>query len=122
MLNWNQEGIQWNRKDEMVVKFVQREVDVMTERLFTDRLLDLCEYNAPQIAEGWYRDVSRNAKTPSYHALQKDDCVREAIAIYKNLKTLFFAVESFRQIQSVFGRYADLMYQKSILFPRSFML
>lgn len=70
----------------------------MAQRAFTDKLLDLAEYRANEIAEHWYKSISTNPKTPSYHSLPKEVCILQAVTFYKNLKRLYFSTNPQQEI------------------------
>jgi len=85
-------------------------------RAIADRLMDLCEYNAQQIAERWYNNVSTNSRTRSYHTVSKQRAIRQAVTIYKNLKKAYFAEKPYQEILSLLkGRqYVELLYDDNI--------
>jgi hypothetical protein len=56
-----------------------------------DRLMQFCTKNSNQIAEQWYKALSTNIRTQSYHLMQKETCIRHAEFIYKNLEKIYFA-------------------------------
>jgi hypothetical protein len=60
-------------------------------KALADRLMDLCETHAPQIAEQWYQAVCLNPRTKSFTTMPKQACVRHAISIYHNLGDMFFS-------------------------------
>ena len=85
-------------------------------RPIADRLLDLCEYNAQQIAERWYDDVSTSLRTPSYHSVPAQRAILQAVSIYKNLKNLYFAGEPYQAVFQFLKskRYAELLHDEDI--------
>lgn len=91
----------------------------MSERYFTARLLDLCDYHAEDIAKLWYKAVKQNPKTSSYRSLSEEECLSQAINLYKNLKVLFFAKDSYQQLLTTFGHYAEFTYRKDIPLPEA---
>lgn len=85
-------------------------------RPIADRMLDLCEFNAQQIAEHWYADVSTSSRTPSYQSVPPQRAMLQAVAIYKNLKDLYFASNPYQAIFEFLKRkqYAELLYEDDI--------
>jgi len=85
-------------------------------RPIADRMLDLCEFNAQQIAEHWYADVSTNSRTPSYQSVPEQRATLQAVSIYKSLKDLYFARNPYQAIFEFLKRkqYAELLYEDDI--------
>jgi len=85
-------------------------------RPIADRMLDLCEFNAQQIAEHWYADVSTSSRTPSYQSVPEQRAMLQAISIYKNLKEIYFAGNPYQAIFEFLKRkqYAELLYEDDI--------
>ncbi|MFQ5996314.1 MAG: hypothetical protein ACE5KP_01645 [Dehalococcoidales bacterium] len=85
-------------------------------RAIADRLMDLCEFSAQQIAERWYNNVSTNPRTRSYHTISKRRAIRQAITIYRNLKRAYFAEKPYQEILNLLrGRqYVELLYDDEI--------
>ena len=85
-------------------------------RPIVDRMLDLCEYNAQQVAELWYADVSTSSRTPSYHSVPAQRAMLQAVSIYKNLKDLYFAEKPYQAILEFLKKkqYAESLYDDNI--------
>lgn len=85
-------------------------------RPIADRMLDLCEHNAQQIAEHWYADVIDSSRTPSYHVVPEQRAILHAVSIYKNLKDLYFADNPYQAILEFLKKrqYAELLYDDDI--------
>lgn len=73
-------------------------------RTFTDRLLDMCESRAEELAKRWYKDVSTSPRTPSYHSLSEQDSLRQAVPLYANLKQMYFAKEPYHEVLQLIER------------------
>ncbi len=88
----------------------------MPWKVFGDKLLDLCECHAEKIAEQWYKSVSTNSRTPSYHSLPKEACLPQVVFFYKNLKDLYFTTDSYQQVLKLLERirYAEDAYARGI--------
>jgi len=67
-------------------------------RPIADRMLDLCEYNAHQIAELWYTDVSSSSRTRSYRSIPAQRAMLQAVSIYQNLKEMYFNDQPYQSI------------------------
>lgn len=93
----------------------------MAQRAFTDKLLDLAEHRANEIAEHWYISISKNPKTPSYHSLPKEDCILQAVTFYKNLKRLYFSNNPQQEVSRLLEetRFVEGIYAKGILLPEA---
>ena len=85
-------------------------------RPIADRMLDLCQNNAQQIAELWYADVCSSQRTPSYRAIPAQRAMLQATAIYRNLKDLYFAEMPYQAIVNFLRRkgYAEALYEDGI--------
>lgn len=68
------------------------------QRAMVDRLIDFTERNAEPIAEQWYKALSTNERTSSFHCLTKEGCLRQSISICKNLKQMYFAENCFQAV------------------------
>jgi hypothetical protein len=85
-------------------------------RAVADRLLDLCEYRAEDIAKRWYKDVSVNPRTSSYHSIPKERCVPQAVSLYKNLRRMYFAEQPYQEVLQFlkWKQYVEITYGESI--------
>ncbi len=85
-------------------------------RPIADRMLDLCEFNAQQIAEHWYADVSTSSRTPSYHSVPAQRAMLQAVSIYKSLKDAYFADNPYQATLEFLKRkqFAELLYDDDI--------
>ena len=85
-------------------------------RPIADRMLDLCENSAQQVAELWYADVSTSPRTPSYHSVPAQKAILQAATIYKNLKELFFTEKPYQAILEFLKKkqYAESLYEDNI--------
>jgi len=85
-------------------------------RPVADRLLDLCDYRAEEIVRRWYKDVSANRRTSSYHSLPKERCVPQAVSLYKNLRRMYFAEHPYQEVLQFLERkqYVENTYGEGI--------
>ncbi len=70
----------------------------MERRALVDKLLELTELRAGEIAERWYKSVSTNPRTPSYRSLPKEKSVLRATSLYKNLKQMYFSDNPYQEV------------------------
>ncbi len=93
----------------------------MPQRAFADRLLDLADKRGAEIAEHWYKSVSKNPRTPSYHNLPQETIILQATSIYKNLKHLYFADNPYQEVLQLLEkiRFVEEAYAKGILLPEA---
>jgi len=89
---------------------------MMTQKALSDRLMDLCNQNAGQIAEQWYKSVLVNPRTPSFHTNPKESCVRHACFLYQNLRRMYFAENPYQEVMCVLDAtgYAEELYSRRI--------
>ncbi len=85
-------------------------------RPIADRMLDLCQNNAQQVAELWYGDVSTSPRTPSYRSVPAQRAILQATTIYKNLKDLYFSEKPYQAIFEFLKKkqYAESLYEDGI--------
>ena len=88
----------------------------MTQKALSDRLMDLCNQNAEQIAEQWYKSVITNNRTPSFSHNPKESCLRHATFLYKNLRRMYFAENPYQEVLSIMDAtgYAEEQYGRRI--------
>jgi hypothetical protein len=88
----------------------------MTQKALSDRLMDLCNQHAEQIAEQWHRSIIKNSHTSSFICNPKESCLRHAIFIYKNLRRMYFAENPYKEVQSVMDAtgYAEEQYSRRV--------
>jgi hypothetical protein len=91
----------------------------MDRRAFADKMLDIAENRASEIAERWYRSMSANARVPTYCSIPKQELIAKAISFYQNLKHLYFAENPYQAVlQSLEKtRYVEEAYANGIPLP-----
>ena len=72
--------------------------------VFADKLFDLTNREGGAIAEQWHKSVSTNPRTPAFRSLPKDELVRQAAALYKNLKQMYFSEKAFDEVAQYLER------------------
>jgi len=83
-------------------------------RAFADKLLDLTEHQAEEIAKRWCKSVRTNSRTPSYHTLPEEKCLPQAVSFYKNLKRLYFSEKPYQEVWLYFSRFAEERHAEGI--------
>lgn len=88
----------------------------MSQKAFADRLMDFCDQNAEQIADLWYKALIVNPHTPSFRSVSRESCLRHAAFLYKNLKRMYFADNSYQEVSNVMDAtgYAEEQYGRGI--------
>ena len=88
----------------------------MTQKALSDRLMDLCSQHAEQIAEQWYKSVSKSSRTLSFARNPKESCLRHATFLYKNLRRMYFADNPYQEVLSVLDAsgYAEEQYSRGV--------
>lgn len=93
----------------------------MSQKAFADRLMDFCDQNAEKIAEQWYKALIVNPHTPSFRPVSKESCLKHAIFLYKNLKRMYFADDSYKEVANVVDAmgYAEEQFSRHIPLPEA---
>jgi hypothetical protein len=78
--------------------------------------MDFCDQNAEKIAEQWYKALIVNPHTPSFRSVSRENCLRHAVFLYKNLKKMYFADDSFKEVVNTMeaSGYAEEQYGRRI--------
>ena len=67
---------------------------------FGDKLMDVTERYAEEIAQEWCKAVRTNPRTPSYHPIPQDECYPIAMDFYANhLRRLYFSKKPYTEVQ-----------------------
>lgn len=72
-----------------------------------DRLLDLAERHAEDIAKRWLRAVKVNPRTPSYHAIPEEKLLPQGASFYRNLKRMYLSEKPYRDVWLYFTKFAE---------------
>lgn len=65
----------------------------------TDRLMNMCQKQAAQIAEQWYKALGENERTASFSVVPKEAAIRHAVAIFKNIGPMYFADNAYKAVE-----------------------
>jgi hypothetical protein len=71
----------------------------MVYKSMVDKLMDMCDRHAPEIAELWYKSLSTNPRTVTCLAVPKERCIKHAVEIYKGIADMYFADDCFKAVE-----------------------
>lgn len=83
-------------------------------KAFAAKLIDVTENHAEEIARRWFKDVTKNARTPAYHNLGEEKLVPRAISFYTNFRKMFFSDQPYAEAEQFFSEYAAEAYRDKI--------
>jgi len=85
-------------------------------RAVADKLLDLCESHAEEIAQQWCKYLTISSRTPSYHRIAKEKCIHQAVFLYKNLKQMYFSDNPYEEVVRFLeqSQYVEDIYSRGI--------
>jgi hypothetical protein len=85
-------------------------------KVLTDRLMDMSQRHAEEMAEIWYKSLSTNQRTKSFLAMPKAACMRHAVTIYKSLADMYFAEDCFKAVENILdvSGFAEDFYARGI--------
>lgn len=81
---------------------------------FADKLLEVTERHADQIALQWCKAVRSNPRTPWFHVQHADNCTSFALDFYKNFRSVYFDEKPYRKLERYFSDYADENVRKGV--------
>jgi hypothetical protein len=70
----------------------------MIYKSMVDKLMDMCDRHAPDIAELWYKSLSTNPRTTACLAVPKETLVKHAAEIYQSIADMYFAEDCFTAV------------------------
>jgi hypothetical protein len=71
----------------------------MVYKSMVDKLMDMCERHAPEIAEQWYKSLSTNPRTTACKVVPKEVCIRHAVEIYQSIADMYSSEEIFKAVE-----------------------
>ena len=83
-------------------------------KAFVGKLIDTTRHHSDQISREWARAVRANPRTPSYHSLPEETCIRHAMGFYKNLRQMLFSEKPYNEVRDYFTTYANERYKEEI--------
>ena len=70
----------------------------MTYKSMVDKLMDMCERHAHEIAELWYKSLCTNPRTQACLVIPKETCIKHAVDIYKSIADMYFSDDCFTAV------------------------
>jgi hypothetical protein len=88
----------------------------MTQKALSDRLMDLCNQHADEIAEQWLQSILKNSHTSTFVCNPQESCLRHASFIYKNLRRMYFAENPYKEVLIIMDAtgYAEEQYSRRV--------
>jgi hypothetical protein len=83
-------------------------------KAFADKLVQITRHHSEEIAKEWARAVRTNPKTPFYHSLSEEYCIRHAVNFYKNLRWIFDTERSYSEVRNFLTSYAEERHKEGI--------
>ena len=83
-------------------------------KAFVGKLIETTRHHSDQISREWARAVRANPRTPSYHSLPEETCIRHAMGFYKNLRQMLFSEKPYNEVRDYFTTYAKERYKEGI--------
>jgi len=83
-------------------------------RAFADKLLDLTERHAEEIARQWCKSVRTNPRTASYHSLPEEESYSRAVSWYRNIRRVYLSENPYQEMLEYFTKYAEATYAEGI--------
>ena len=81
---------------------------------FADKLLEVTEQNAGQIAVQWCKAVKSNRHTPWFQSMKQEDCTAFALDFYKNFRNVYFDEKPYKKLGKYFVNYAEESFRNGV--------
>jgi hypothetical protein len=81
---------------------------------FADKLLEVTEQNAGQIAVQWCKAVKSNRHTPWFRSMKEENCTAFALDFYKNFRNVYFDEKPYRKLGKYFASYAGESFRNGV--------
>jgi len=81
---------------------------------FADKLLELAERHAAEIADQWCKAVKTNPHTPSFHSIKHQDCTAFGTDFYKHFRTVYLDEKPYPKLEKYFSGYAEESFGRGI--------
>lgn len=78
------------------------------------KLLDVMANNSEAIARNWAKDVSTNAKTPSYHDLHENHLIPQAEDFYRKLSGVYTLKDPYPAIYDFMSKFAEKRFKEEV--------
>ncbi len=66
-----------------------------------DRLMDMCDRHAGQMAAEWYKALTTNSRTSTCKQISKEGSLRHATSIYKNISQMYFGDDCYKNVEHI---------------------
>lgn len=70
----------------------------MLHKSMVDKLIDMCERHAPEIAENWYLSLQNNPRTSACRNIPKENLIRHAVELYRSIDDMYLSDDCFRAV------------------------
>ena len=81
---------------------------------FADKLLEVTERHADEIAAQWCRAVKSNPHTPWFQAQKTGACSLFAMDFYKNFRNVYFDEKPYKKLEKYFKNYAEESFRTGV--------
>lgn len=83
-------------------------------KAFADKLINITRHHSDAIATEWSKAVRSNPRTPSFHPLENEACIQDAVKFYKNLRWIYYSERPYSEVRRFFIEYADEKHKMGI--------
>jgi hypothetical protein len=83
----------------MAPKIEKKERDMFKSAI--DRLMDMCDRHAGQMAEEWHKSLVTNSRTLACKSMPKDGLLRHATTLYKNIGQMYFGDDCYKSVEHI---------------------
>jgi hypothetical protein len=81
---------------------------------FADKLLEVTEQNAGQIALQWCKEVKSNRHTQWFQSMKQENCTAFALDFYKNFRNVYFDERPYKKLEKYFVNYAEESFRNGV--------
>jgi hypothetical protein len=81
---------------------------------FADKLLEVTEQNAGQIALQWCKEVKSNRHTQWFQSMKQENCTAFALDFYKNFRNVYFDEKPYKKLEKYFVTYAEESFRNGV--------
>jgi hypothetical protein len=81
---------------------------------FADKLLEVTERHADEIAAQWCKAVKSNPHTPWFQAQKTEACSLFAMDFYKNFRNVYFDEKPYKKLEKYFKNYAEESFRAGV--------
>jgi len=70
----------------------------MIHKNMVDKLMDMCERHAPDIAENWYTSLMQNPRTAACQSIPKEVLIKKATDLYRSIEDMYLSEDCFKAV------------------------